>query len=248
MLYRRVGRQINRQLFVSFAFTLAEVLIVLGIIGVVAEMTIPTLVQNTQETVTITSVKKAYSVLSQAFTMAVQENGTPDTWNLDYGDSPVGAEEVLNKIAPYLKVTKNCGSVATGDCTPGNYLYLKGGVWGDANANTFLAKAELADGMIIMAESYGNCTGANKDCGDYRIDVNGFKKPNQFGKDLFVFNIKPTGIVPRGIPAEGEFDNNCKNPATDEGRACAAWIIYNGNMDYIKCPNTLSWNGPTKCN
>lgn len=56
-----------------FAFTLAEVLITLGIIGVVAAMTIPVLVQKYKEQATVTRVKKFYSVFSQAYTMAINE-------------------------------------------------------------------------------------------------------------------------------------------------------------------------------
>ena len=56
------------------AFTLAEVLITLGIIGVVAAMTMPVLIQNHQEKVTVTRLKKAYSILSQAYMSSSAEN------------------------------------------------------------------------------------------------------------------------------------------------------------------------------
>ena len=64
------------------AFTLAEVLITLGIIGVVAAMTMPVLIQKHREQVAVTKVKKFYSTFSQAYLMAVQENGTLDNWGL----------------------------------------------------------------------------------------------------------------------------------------------------------------------
>ena len=38
------------------------------------------------------------------------------------------------------------------------------------------------------------------------------------------------------------------NPTTGEGWACAAWIMYKENMDYLKCADKLEWNGRTKCN
>ena len=63
-------------------FTLAEVLITLGVIGVVAAMTLPTLIQEHREKARVTQVKKAYSILSQAFTMAVQEYGDIEDWEL----------------------------------------------------------------------------------------------------------------------------------------------------------------------
>ncbi len=63
-------------------FTLAEVLITLGIIGVVAAMTLPTLITKYKEQETVTRVKKFYSVFSQAYTMAVLDNGTINNWGL----------------------------------------------------------------------------------------------------------------------------------------------------------------------
>ena len=58
------------------AFTLAEVLITLAIIGVVAVMTIPTLISDYQEKVTITKVATAYSILSNAWQMSLVESGS----------------------------------------------------------------------------------------------------------------------------------------------------------------------------
>lgn len=66
-------------------FTLAEVLITLGIIGVVAALTLPALIQNYQKKATATSVKKAYSELNQVIQMA----------KADYGDHLVGI--IMNK-------------------------------------------------------------------------------------------------------------------------------------------------------
>ncbi len=72
----------------SFAFTLAEVIIVVGVIGIVAQMTIPTLVKNVQRQQYIVSVKKAYNTLSSAYALAIQDNSSPITWNLvGHGDA-----------------------------------------------------------------------------------------------------------------------------------------------------------------
>ena len=91
------------------AFTLAEVLITLGIIGVVAALTMPALIAKYKEKETIVRLKKAYSMMSQAYQLAINENGAPENWNLIAQASPEGAENFLNTIAPYLKITKNCG-------------------------------------------------------------------------------------------------------------------------------------------
>lgn len=72
---------------INYGFTLAEVLITLGIIGVVAAMTMPSLIANHQEKVTVTKVKKVYSILSQAYLIAVEEYGTPDEWGTTARDA-----------------------------------------------------------------------------------------------------------------------------------------------------------------
>ena len=104
----------------KYGFTLAEILITLGIIGVIAVCTIPNVIQNTQEKVAVTALRKAYSALSQAFTFAVQENGTPENWDL--GNN--GALNILNNLAPYLKIKKNCQN-GTGCWITGS-TYLNG--------------------------------------------------------------------------------------------------------------------------
>lgn len=64
-----------------WGFTLSEVLITLGIIGVVAALTIPTLVANYRKKVVVSKVKKAYSTLQQAVKLSEADNGSCDSWD-----------------------------------------------------------------------------------------------------------------------------------------------------------------------
>ena len=93
------------------AFTLAEVLITLGIIGIVAAMTIPSLVQDYREKAQVTRVKKFYSVFSQAYTMALQDNGPFDTWGLsdsvqdiDESGNGIQSEESLANADKFMQI------------------------------------------------------------------------------------------------------------------------------------------------
>ncbi len=92
------------------AFTLAEVLITLGIIGVVAAMTIPTLISNYNKKVVEVKLQKMYALMSNAIAMSVVDHGETISWNYTFGDSSTPYSDVLawyNKyLAPYLKVTK----------------------------------------------------------------------------------------------------------------------------------------------
>lgn len=63
------------------AFTLAEVLITLGIIGVVAALTLPTLIEEHQKKVTVTRLKAFNSIMSQAFQAAKLEYGDWENWD-----------------------------------------------------------------------------------------------------------------------------------------------------------------------
>lgn len=82
------------------AFTLAEVLITLGIIGVVAALTLPALVQNYRNQVVETRLKKVYSVMNQAIVQSEVDNGAKELWDFDDPD-------FFNKyINPYIKYLK----------------------------------------------------------------------------------------------------------------------------------------------
>lgn len=239
------------------AFTLAEVLITLGIIGVIAALTIPTLLQDVQTQSTVSAVKKAYFVLSQAYASAVKDNGTIDTWTLSAYPDPVGAETILSMLAPYLNITKNCGR--NPGCFPSqSYKYISNTGSDAEDSKLGQAKAQLADGSLIAIYSYGsgNCdnngytASLQSICGEIYVDINGFKSPNTWGIDYFSFYITKNGIVPIGTKLDSYnwFDNDCKDTTTSSGWGCTAWVLQNQNLDYLKCGPSLSWDGPTKCN
>ena len=83
-------------------FTLAEVLITLGIIGVVAAMTIPTLISNVSRKQHLTAFKKKYAEITEAVKLSTIENQEPSKWNYDLEDD----EFFATYLAPYLKTTR----------------------------------------------------------------------------------------------------------------------------------------------
>ena len=89
-------------------FTLAEVLITLGIIGVVAALTLPALIQNYQKKVTAISVKKAYSELNQIIEMAKADYGDSSSW--DYSEADKLSLWVQTYIEPYINVIEHTDS------------------------------------------------------------------------------------------------------------------------------------------
>lgn len=170
------------------AFTLAEVLITLGIIGVVASLTIPVLKDKFEKQATIEGYKKAYSTLQNAVKMSEVENGTIDSWNFptNHGDTTQGMQFFNTYLAPYLSITKSCG---TGS---GCWISSKkpnGDICGSVGlTSSSYFKYILIDGMTLSIYNYGyfNNPATLRGIGVF-IDLNGAKKPNMLGKDVFSF-------------------------------------------------------------
>lgn len=92
----------------SRGFTLAEVLITLGIIGIVAAMSIPTIMSKIYEKRTVTQLKAAQSILSQAIKASEDEYGDAPSWFNGYTGSKT-AQEIADKLKPSLKIAVDCG-------------------------------------------------------------------------------------------------------------------------------------------
>ena len=168
------------------AFTLAEVLITLGIIGIVAALTLPTIIANNKKKEVSSRLKKFYSSLNQAVLLSEIDNGDYRYWDFssdgltdedDNKNQNVNAELCekffIKYIAKYLKYVKYEKGVNTSN---------------DEGTQTILKtnRVFFADGSIVYL-NFG-------DCADYIIDVNGEKKPNEYGYDRFMFNICPEGL------------------------------------------------------
>ncbi len=234
-----------------FGFTLAEVLITLGIIGVVAALTIPSLISKYQEQQYINSLKVAYSTLDQAVHMAVNEYGTVDQWNVQR-DAQGGAI-IVDNLLPFIKSVKLCqrSSRGTNKCFATSYKGLDGS---DFLQNQTPGKSfNLPNGISFHVYSlYSGCnTDSRSLCAYIITDINGQKGPNVLGKDTFYFVLLRDKISPIGKKRVQDiqysdcypFESNC---LTGDGIGCAAWVLFNGNMDYLHCDD-LSWDGKTKC-
>lgn len=230
-------------------FTLAEVLITLGIIGVVAALTIPAMMNRTNDKETVTAVKEAYSILSQAYKMVEKDNGDASHW---YINSARG--DAINLLKTHLKVSDDCTGGKT-TCLPTNYEGLEDGSWpvNDGSYPTIV----LTNGMSILAsgetpscdDNFGNSLPLQNVCQYFVVDINGLKGPNTHARDLFGFYLTRFGFVPTGGPMQTSdyaFTTDCKN-ATTSGLGCTAWVITNENLDYRKCRSDISWNGAHTC-
>lgn len=244
-------------------FTLAEVLITLGIIGVVAALTLPSLIQNNREQEDIAKLAKIYNTLDNSLERAVTENGTVDSWGLT-GNNDESYDIFWNNIVPYLNIAKACQHSGDTGCVVAYKRSNLDGTSTDNNLNSKYATRNfilLADGTVISLTWFDNtnCTmvaGTSEPlkhvCGDLLVDTNGQTKPNITGKDIFDFYITKDKFIPVGTSSETRrgFPNFCtysgKSGVGENGYACTAWVLFNKNMDYLHC-NGLSWDGKTKC-
>ena len=108
------------------AFTLAEVLITLGVIGVVAAMTLPVLIQHHRKQVVVTKLKHMYSTMNQAIRLSEAQNGEASIWALDCTTQACNSDIIMDwfntYLKDYLKVTK-----VVPDNNNGIYAYLPNG-------------------------------------------------------------------------------------------------------------------------
>lgn len=208
-------------------FTLAEVLITLGIIGVVAAITIPGLITAYKKHVIASSLKRAVSSINQAIKQSESENGEMETWN-----KSLEQEEFIKLyIRPYMNIALTCKNITT--CG-----YKQNKAWKNLNGqyNTYYEPTAYKrvpfitmDGILYaFANNTFSTTIADNDK-IILIDINGPKPPNMHGQDVFLLYRKEAedSIVPygAGLPLS-DIKASCNK--NNLGLYCAAWIYQNG--------------------
>ncbi len=219
------------------AFTLAEVLITLGIIGVVAAMTLPALINKTQHQELQTGLKKNYTVLQQALLRAQLDTGeVVKPANYQKVKGVTKGSPLKKLLIKYIKNAQDCGEgTEKGSCIE------NGSITGNENAKnpyiTFNAKNSvipnwLDDGQFITTD--GTLFLLESAMGDgstvypilITVDVNGVqKRPNRWGYDLFTFQLTDSGkLLPVG--AEG-------TSYTDMSKYCS--LTNTSNQNGVGC-------------
>jgi prepilin-type N-terminal cleavage/methylation domain-containing protein len=207
-------------------FTLAEVLITLAIIGVVAALTIPTVVKNYQKTQTVVKLKKAYSAIFQAYNNSQAENGAYETW--DKGID-IGTEEYFNKYwKPYFKIEKTCSTgVSCGYKNNSPWVKLDGIDTGYSINTSVIGLSFITTDGVLYRIRVSNSSGASE-ASNIIVDLNNSKGPNMLGKDTFFFERTKNGILPYGYSESVSNINSSCSEETKSGFYCAAKIMKDG--------------------
>ena len=240
----------------AIAFTLAETLVVMGIIGVVAALTIPNLNQSTGDREKVAKVKKIYSNLEDAFGRAQAVYGPIEEWfvGIEDDDKEALTTKFAGRIEEFLKVSKKCEYDNPDAC----FITERA----DATMSTEVLSYILADGTslamgVSSAQMNPNSLGLNRLPAIIAVDIDGDKGANSYGKDTFAFSVyEDLGIVAYGAPNTPNGENlseSCFSDKKTSKLSCTGWVIETGNMDYLKatngkCPNgtVLSWEN-TSC-
>ena len=188
-------------------FTLAEVLITLGIIAVVAAMTLPTLLNNSQNRQLEAGLKKNYSVIQQALDMYQADNG----YRLKSHDN-IGNDMLKKAIMPYLSVLKDCGyGLEPSACVQSDQsgASVHPNPYRNYSNSRVVDNSKFDDGQLILTDGsmlFFENVGA--DLLLIHVDVNGYgKNPNRWGFDLFTFQIMDDGkLLPGGANGTHFFD------------------------------------------
>lgn len=234
MKYHYYNKCKSQFLLKHIAFTLAEVLITLGIIGIVAAMTIPTLITKYQKQVTINQLKVAYQIFSEAI-----QNAKLDQDSLDIGlripsetmksGDPSRAISALF-IDPYIKGAEQY--------TAKDHIYTYTPQKKAQSIYAMYSKSE--DNYKPMCMPKGFCYWVINHSGNYTwlvVDLNGPKGPNVFGRDLFMFDIAKHYVLGVGrlyidtvAPFDGNVNSLCSksSDSRSNGRTCASKIINDG--------------------
>ena len=213
------------------AFTLAEVLITLGIIGVISAITIPTLLTKVRYVRDSAILKEDFSILKQMMLSANDEDAMA---SIVIGNNMDEMKNWFNTyFLPYIKVAKVC--YGTKGCFPNKVKNSNGStLYSSGQCGTATISFVLNNGSYICMDDYGV-----SHYGVYfggisitlLVDVNGDKEPNQLGKDIFVMVFKDNQLVPGGYDMTDEqIDKNCSESCTGNecGSYCMQKVVKNG--------------------
>ncbi len=227
-------------------FTLAEVLITLGIIGVVAAMTMPALITKINNKGYTERLIKAYSTLQNATNKIIEEEGLPSNWGwvvrgTDIDDT--ANDRIIELYKNNLKVVYFCqDSWIDDECKSMRsitYRSLNKQTATDIHSGNDIFggyQFVLPDGVVLGFKFTVSTSGVNwgaPSALSFTVDVNGKKKPNIVGRDIFYFYLdNSTGKVLPFISDEStnQYANTCET--NKSGHSCAYRVITEGKMNY----------------
>jgi len=224
------------------AFTLAEVLLTLAIIGVVAALTIPAVITKVQKDQYVVGLRKAFNTLKAVEREAIQEHGEIENWDW----SGTITETFDTYFRPYFDILKDCGADTDDGCShnANEWKAINGTVRTDSRNNSYYYRMITSDGIAFVFYKEGTAIVAPTRISHIIVDVNGKKGPNTIGRDIFEFSIFPTkGVRPNGmfstidentLLSTDNVNSDCNTECSGVGCGwfCAVKVLSEGAMNY----------------
>ncbi len=216
-------------------FTLAEMLIVMVVVAILAMLTIPTVVMTNKERTFADMLNQTYQKIEIALVMEKI---------LDFDISGYEISAVTKDYTPkeFSEILKNKLKVI-------NYCDLtESGCFGETELSGYKIRMTNGSGILVNKDFRGEVDpvdDTNKIIGATYIDIDGPQGANKAGIDQFGFYTTRKGLIPMGGPKDNlmPFSDCLQNG----GFACTAWVLINKNMDYKNCPNVINWDNKTTC-
>ena len=214
-------------------FTLSELLLSLTIVGIVAVLTVPVLINNIQKKLFSTQIKNMAAEIEQLAQDLLLSNRTRDLADTDFGDP----EKLLSD--DHFSISKTCGKEQSlANCWKTSATGKDKVTYKSLNKSD----VDLANGLTIILKNgvmlrYDLQSNDGKTLGRFAVDVNGNDKPNIFGRDFFNFYITPKGhIVDISTVNSENADLNTKiskcKTESDASYCYGALVDNNWKMDY----------------
>lgn len=203
-------------------FTLAEVLVTLGVIGVVSALTVPSLMNNHQKKVFVTQLHKVYNEFQQAFAQEISDNYAVDLYEAGLNNSTV-----YNFMNKHFKGVVSCSYKYDGAClkNSGSYKNMNGGSFSYTWSNSYALADGAAVALYLSPSVYSTWMGT------LTVDVNGGGKgPNIYGRDLFVMSVYKDGTL-KGYPGGSTNYSACKSAYSDSSYYYCFQNILNDGWD-----------------
>lgn len=239
----------------TYGFSLAEVLLTLAIVGVIAALTVPTITFNSQKGSFVSGLKDSFSQMHQTINVLISENGD-DMRDVLSSAGITGANNVniatnsnkfMDLLSTKISMTKKCyAGTNAGVCWHAGTSWTKLSTSGESrdveHARFIAANGHLyviyLNSPTCSTNEYSSDEEADINSGFFEVDVNGFTPPNKMGRDIFNYHITKYGLVPVGAKGSMEYDSNfatgtrCNPSVSSAGAGCAGRIFFEGDMNY----------------
>ena len=212
------------------AFTLAEVLITLTILGIVAYLVIPNIVQSYKKTLTVNRLKIAYSMLNDAVSLSFIEN--------KYPNGNLGATDIFNNyFKPYLNISKDCGTNSNKGCFKDNSWYYLSSSSPDNSSSGGYSSAYFH--QVLLKNGMSLAIYNNKNVPKRRIliyvDIDGPKHgKSRLGQDIFAFMyVDPNNLASNSTALNFKNQGYFFAPGYMDGKSVLYSVFYDKDRQFM---------------